>query len=157
MVFGLVFPVVLLVMFNSVFVRGNDTVMLDGVGVDAHAYFTGAMVAYAILLAAFSQLAISLVTQRESGQLEADAGTPVPAWTFIVATVLRSVTTIGSMAVVLVAIGRLAYEVPVSARRSAALRSTWSSERRPCAAWASQPQQPSTTSIAPARGCPWPR
>jgi ABC-2 type transport system permease protein len=114
-VLGLVFPVVLLVMFNSVFVRGDDTVDLAGATVTAHAYFTAAMLAYAILGSAFNQLAIGLVNQRESGQLKRLRGTPVPAWTFVVATVLRVVTTVGLMAVVLLAIGRFAYDVPISA------------------------------------------
>jgi ABC-2 type transport system permease protein len=114
-VLGLVFPVVLLVMFNSVFVSGDDTVHLAGATITAHAYFTAAMLAYAILGSAFNQLAIGLVNQRESGQLKRLRGTPVPAWTFVVATVLRVVTTVGLMAVVLLAIGRFAYDVPISA------------------------------------------
>ena len=112
-VFSLVFPVVLLVMFNSVFVKGSDSVDLNGVTIDAHTYFTGSMLAYAILLAGFNSLAISLVAQRESGQLKRLRGTPVPAWTFMVATVLRCVVTVGLMAVVLLAIGHFAYDVQI--------------------------------------------
>jgi ABC-2 type transport system permease protein len=113
-IFSLVFPVVLLVMFNSVFARGDGAVELAGAQVSPQAYFTGGMLAYAILLAGFSQLAISLVSQRESGQLKRLRGTPVPAWTFIGATVLRAVATVGLMAVVLLAIARLAYGVEIS-------------------------------------------
>jgi ABC-2 type transport system permease protein len=115
-VLGLVFPVVLLLMFNSVFVAGDDTTVVAGVTVTAHAYFTAAMLAYAILGSAFNQLGIGLVGQRESGQLKRLRGTPVPAWTFVVATVLRVFTTVAAMTVVLVAIGHFAYAVPVSAR-----------------------------------------
>jgi ABC-2 type transport system permease protein len=114
LIFIVVFPVLLLVMFNSIFVSGSDSTELDGVRVSAQAYFTGGMLAYAIMLSAFSQLAIALVTQRESGQLKRLRGTPVPAWTFIIATVLRSVVTVGGMAVVLLGIARLAYGVEIS-------------------------------------------
>jgi ABC-2 type transport system permease protein len=114
-VLGLIFPVVLLVMFNSVFVSGDDTVDLAGATITAHAYFTAAMLAYAILGSAFNQLAIGLVNQRESGQLKRLRGTPVPAWTYVVATVLRVVATVGLMTVVVLAIGRFAYHVPISA------------------------------------------
>jgi ABC-2 type transport system permease protein len=120
-IFSLVFPVVLLVMFNSVFVKGTDTVDIAGEKVSAHAYFTGGMLAYAIMLAGFSQLAIGLVTQRETGQLKRLRGTPVPAWTFVLATVLRAVAMVGLMAVVLLAIARFAYDVPISARALAEL------------------------------------
>jgi ABC-2 type transport system permease protein len=113
-VLRLVFPIVLLVMFNSVFVKSGDTVELGGVTVSAHTYFTGSMLAYAILLAGFSSLAISLVMQRETGQLKRLRGTPVPAWTFMLATVLRCVATVGLMTVVLLAIGHFAYDVQIS-------------------------------------------
>jgi len=114
-VLGLVLPVVLLVMFNSVFVPHDDTVDVQGATVGAHAYFTAAMLAYAILGSAFNQLGIGLVSQREGGQLKRLRGTPVPAWTFVVATVLRVVTSVAVMSVVLLAIGRFAYDVPISA------------------------------------------
>lgn len=112
-VFSLVFPTVLLVMFNSVFVKSSDTVELSGVTIDGHTYFTGSMLAYAIMLAGFSSLAISLVTQREGGQLKRLRGTPVPAWTFMAATVLRSVITVGLMSLVLLTIGHFAYDVQI--------------------------------------------
>ena len=115
LVLGLVFPVVLLLMFNSVFVAEDDTVDIAGATVTAHAYFTAAMLAYAILGSAFNQLAIGLVGQRESGQLKRLRGTPLPAWTFVVATVLRVVATAGLLSVVLLAIGSFGYGVPVSA------------------------------------------
>jgi ABC-2 type transport system permease protein len=115
LVFGMVFPVVLLLMFNSVFVSGNDRVEIAGASVTAHAYFTAAMLAYAILGAGFNQLAIGLVGQRESGQLKRLRGTPVPTWTFVAATVLRVMLSTGVTAVVLLAIGRFAYDVPMPA------------------------------------------
>ena len=113
-VLSVVFPIVLLVLFNSIFVSGSDTVDLAGTRVPGHAYVTGAMLAYAILLSGFTQLGIALVNQRESGQLKRLRGTPVPAWTFIVATALRAVVMVSLMAVVLLLIGRVAYRVSIS-------------------------------------------
>lgn len=118
-VLGLVLPAVLLVMFNSIFVPHDDTVDIAGATVGAHAYFTAAMVAYAILGASFNQLGIGLVSQREGGQLKRLRGTPVPSWTFVVATVLRVLVGVAVMTVVLLAIGRFAYGVTVSAEAAA--------------------------------------
>jgi ABC-2 type transport system permease protein len=112
--FSLILPAVLLVMFNSVFAAGSGSVELHGEHVGAHAYFTGGMLSYAILLSAFSQLAIGLVNDRETGQLKRLRGTPVPAWTFIAATVLRAIVVVGAMAVVLIVIARFGYDVDVS-------------------------------------------
>jgi ABC-2 type transport system permease protein len=102
-------------MFNSVFAPGGGSVDLGGERVGGHAYFTGGMLTYAVLLSAFSQLAIGLVNQRETGQLKRLRGTPVPAWTFIAATVLRAIVVVASMAVVLILIARVGYGVRVSA------------------------------------------
>jgi ABC-2 type transport system permease protein len=113
-IFTIVFPPLLLVLFNSIFVGGADTVKVAGVDVEAHAYFTGGILAYSILLAGFTQLAITLVTDREDGRLKRYRGTPVPSWTFIVATVLRAVTLVGVMSAVLLLIARFAYGVSIS-------------------------------------------
>jgi ABC-2 type transport system permease protein len=77
-VISLVIPVVILVMFNSIFGGGNDTVDLAGARITAAAYFAGAMVAYALIGIAFMQVALTLVSQRETGQLKRYRGTPVP-------------------------------------------------------------------------------
>lgn len=113
-VFSVVFPVVLLVLFNSIFAGETDTIEVAGTKVTAEAYFTGGMLAYAILLSAFTTLAIGLTTQRESGQLKRYRGTPVPSWTFLVAIVLRSVVMVALMSVLLLVIARVAYDVKTS-------------------------------------------
>jgi ABC-2 type transport system permease protein len=114
-VISLVIPVVILVMFNSIFGGGSDTVDLAGARITAPAYFAGAMVAYALIGTAFMQVAVTLVSQRETGQLKRYRGTPVPAWTFIVATVLRVAAMAGAVTAILLLIARLAYGVDVSA------------------------------------------
>jgi ABC-2 type transport system permease protein len=115
-VFSLIFPVILLVMFNSIFVGGNDkTTLTTGETVDAAAYFTAGMIAYAITLSAYTSLLLSIVTQRESGELKRYRGTPVPAWTFIVSFALRAVVLVGVMSVIMLAIAHFAYDVALPA------------------------------------------
>jgi len=80
---------------------------LAGAKVTAEAYFTGGMLAYAMVGTAFSTLAMTLVTPRETGQLERYRGTPVPAWTFVAAGVMRVAVTVGLITVVLITIARL--------------------------------------------------
>ena len=92
-IFGVVFPPILVVIFNSIFTSsgGSDTTHFAGTSLDTESYFTAGIMAYAITLTSFSTLAITLTSQRESGQLKRYRGTPVPAWTFIAALVLRSI------------------------------------------------------------------
>jgi ABC-2 type transport system permease protein len=110
--FGIAFPVLLLVLFNSIFAQGHNKVThLGALRIDTQAYYTAGMAAYAIMLQTFTSLSISLTTQRESGQLKRLRGTPMPRWTFMTAFLLRSVVFVAAMLVVLFAIGALAFHV----------------------------------------------
>jgi ABC-2 type transport system permease protein len=117
-VFGLAFPVVLLVMFNAIFTSGsNDIVHFAGGTISGDAYFTAGIAAYAIGLSTFTTLVVGLTTQRETGQLKRLRGTPMPPWTFLAAQVLRSVVRGLMMVVALFAIGVIAFGVHLSAER----------------------------------------
>lgn len=113
LVFTIFFPLLFLVLFNSIFIKGGDqTVTLPtGLKLSAQSYFTAGIVAYSVALSTFTTLAVSVTTQRERGQLKRLRGTPMPAWTFIAAQVLRATAQALVMTVLLVAIGTLAYGV----------------------------------------------
>ncbi|MBA3717247.1 MAG: ABC transporter permease [Actinobacteria bacterium] len=112
LVFTIAFPIILLVLFNSIFAHGKDTTTLShGTLLDENAYFTAGILAYSIMLSAFSTMAIGLVAQRESGQLKRLRGTPLPPWVFMVAQVLRAILLILFMTVALLLIGHFAYGV----------------------------------------------
>jgi ABC-2 type transport system permease protein len=114
-VFGIVFPVVLLVLFNSIFASGRDAHgEFHHVNVSTRAYLTAGLVAYAIMLQSFSALCIAMTTLRESGQLKRLRGTPMPPWTFIAAHVLRAFISSIAMVVALLGIGRIAFDVKFS-------------------------------------------
>jgi ABC-2 type transport system permease protein len=115
LVFTILFPLVFLVLFNSIFIQGGDqTVTLPtGLKLSAQAYFTAGIVAYSISLSTFTTLAVSVTTQRERGQLKRLRGTPMPAWTFIAAQVLRATAQALTMTVLLVGVAALAYGVDV--------------------------------------------
>lgn len=112
LVFTIAFPIVLLVLFNSIFAKSHDsTTLTHGLELDDDAYFTAGIVAYTIMLSAFSTMAIGLTTQRESGQLKRLSGTPLPPWVFMVAQVVRAILLIAFMTLVLLLIGHFAYGV----------------------------------------------
>lgn len=114
-VFILAFPIVLLVLFCSIFGGGDTTELRGGGNISAAGYFTGAMAAYAILSTAFSALAISLVNQRETGQLKRLRGTPLPSWVFVVAQMLRVIVLAVVIVTILLLIGALAFGVDLDA------------------------------------------
>jgi len=112
--FTLLFPLLLLVLFNSIFKGANKNVVLpDGLHLGIEAYFTAGIVAYAVALSTFTTLAVSLTTQRENGQLKRLRGTPMPAWSFIVAQIVRATIQAVLMTAVLLAVGAIAYGVDI--------------------------------------------
>jgi ABC-2 type transport system permease protein len=113
LVFTILFPIVFLVLFNSIFIKGGDqTVTLPtGLKLSAQSYFTAGIVAYSVALSTFTTLAVTVTTQRERGQLKRLRGTPMPSWTFIAAQVLRATAQALLMTLLLVAIGTIAYGV----------------------------------------------
>jgi ABC-2 type transport system permease protein len=116
-IFAIVFPVVLLVMFNSIFATGTDAfVTFHHVDVRTRAYFTAGLAAYAIMLQSFSTLAIAVTTQRESGQLKRLRGTPMRPWTFVAAHMGRAIIFAVAMVVALLLIGLLAFHVHPTGR-----------------------------------------
>ncbi len=120
LVFSVLFPVVLLVFFNSIFTSGqNATVEFHGHKVDTATYFTAGIIAYAVMTSAFSTLAVAIVARRERGELKRLRGTPVSPWTFMVAQVLRTVATVAAMVVALLLIGSLAFGVHIPGETAA--------------------------------------
>jgi ABC-2 type transport system permease protein len=114
LVFTLAFPLILLALFNSIFIGGSQTATLPGnLKLSAQAYFTAGIIAYAVALSTFTTLTVSLTTQRERGQLKRLRGTPMPAWTFIVAQIVRATAQALLVTALMLAVSAIAYGVPV--------------------------------------------
>jgi ABC-2 type transport system permease protein len=116
-IFTVAFPLILLVLFNSLFDHGGkETTTLPGnLQLSAEAYFTAGIIAYAVALSTFTTLAVSLTTQRENGQLKRYRGSPMPPWTFIAAQIARASAQALLMTALLLGVGAIAYGVPVPA------------------------------------------
>src|SRR5947209_14920950 len=105
--FTIAFPIILYVLFATVFAKkGNSTTSFHGTQIKTDAYFLAGMIAYAIMMSAFSTICISLTTQRESGLLKRFRGTPLAPWAFIAAQVVRSILLTIVEVVALLIIGR---------------------------------------------------
>jgi ABC-2 type transport system permease protein len=107
--FTVFFPVLLLVIFGTIF--GSDTVAVRGGHIDTDTYYVPAIISMAIISATMQTLAMSLVIAREDGRLKRGRGTPMPSWVFIAGRVGNSIVTALLMLVLLALIGGLAYGV----------------------------------------------
>jgi ABC-2 type transport system permease protein len=117
LLFGALFPIIFLLLFNSLFTQGGDqTTTVAGHTIDVHAYFTAGLIAYALALSCFTTPLMTLVAARERGQLKRQRGMPPPAWTFVAAHVLRSVAFALAVGGVMIAIGIIFYGVDLPAQ-----------------------------------------
>jgi ABC-2 type transport system permease protein len=117
LMFGVVFPVVLQILFSKIFAagKGNTFTSVDGHVIRTTAYYAAGISAYALMVQTFTALSIQLTTQRETGQLKRLRATPMRPWTFIGACVLRAVVGVAVSVVVVYAIGVLAFHVHLHA------------------------------------------
>ncbi len=108
--FTVLFPVVLLLIFATVF--GDKTIDVDG-GIETTAYYVPAIITLSVISATMQSLAMSLVIAREDGRLKRGRGTPMPAWVFIAGRVGNSIVTALLMLILIAALGRILYSVPI--------------------------------------------
>jgi ABC-2 type transport system permease protein len=108
--FTVAFPVVLLLIFATVF--GGQTVDVRG-GIKTTTYYVPAIITLSVISATMQSLAMSLVIAREDGRLKRSRGTPMPPWVFIAGRVGNSIVVALMMLALLAAIGRVLYGVPI--------------------------------------------
>jgi ABC-2 type transport system permease protein len=119
--FTVMFPVVLLLIFATVF--GGQTVDVRG-GIETTTYYVPAIITLSVISATMQSLAMSLVIAREDGRLKRSRGTPMPPWVFIAGRVGNSIVVALMMLALLAAIGRLLYGVDVPWERLPAILAT---------------------------------
>ncbi len=107
--FTFFFPVLLLVVFSSVFGHGTTTV--DGETVKLSRYYVPGILAASIVVATYGNLVVLITTLRETGVLKRRRATPVPPVVLIVSQALATVVVAVIMGVILLVLAKLLYGV----------------------------------------------
>lgn len=108
--FTVMFPVLLLVIFATVF--SGQTVDVGG-GIDVDTYYVPAIITLSVISATTQSLAMSLTIAREDGRLKRGRGTPMPPWVFIAGRIGNAIVVSLLMLGLLAAIGKVAFGVPI--------------------------------------------
>jgi len=108
--FTVMFPVVLLLIFATVF--GGKTLDVGG-GIETTAYYVPAIITLSVISATMQSLAMSLVIAREDGRLKRGRGTPMPAWVFIAGRVGNSIVVALLMLILIATLGTVLYGVAI--------------------------------------------
>ena len=109
--FTLLLPIIFLVIFSIVI--GGTTTTPTGAKIKVSVYYVPGIATLAIVASSFVNLAVSIVTQRETGVLKRRRATPVPSWVLIAGRAAVAIVVALVVVAAIVVIGRLAFGVPV--------------------------------------------
>ncbi len=112
--FALVYPLMFLVIFTSIF--RNAWIRFDGRLVNESTFYVPGMVALAVITVCFNNVAAAVTFQRESGVLKRLDGTPVPRASFFGARIIHAVLVSVLLVVITAAFGRAFYHVDIPTR-----------------------------------------
>jgi ABC-2 type transport system permease protein len=100
-----------LVIFTSLLGEGQES--LQGYELDTSTYYVGAMAAFGVISACFTNIAITTTFNRDAGILKRLRGTPLPAGAYMGARVAHAMV-VGAILVVLTLLfGMVAYDSPL--------------------------------------------
>lgn len=118
-VFTLLFPVILLIIFGSVF-SGEIAP-----GVDYRQYFAAGMVASGIMLSSFQSLAISIAMERDDGTLKRLRGTPAPPVSYFLGKIGLVLAVSLAQTAVLLLLGAVLFHLELPGSAQLWLRLAW--------------------------------
>ena len=104
-VFTLLFPVLLLLIFGSVF---KDEI---APGVTFSQYFVAGMIASGLVNTGFQQLAITIPMERDDGTLKRLRGTPAPASSYFIGKIILVFVSMGIQVILLLIFGVVLYGI----------------------------------------------
>lgn len=120
--FGLLFPVLLLVLLSTIF---NETI--EGTHTSLAQYMTAGVLAISAATAGFSNLAISLAMQRDSGRIKRFSAAPMSGSAFLLGQFVRTAAIGLAGTLILLVIGVVAYDIdlPTDPTRIAMFAFVW--------------------------------
>jgi ABC-2 type transport system permease protein len=109
--FALVYPLMFLVIFTSIF--RNSDVQFGAGRVNEATFYVPGMVALAVITVCFNNIAVAITFQRDSGVLKRVDGTPLPRASFFGARILHAVLVSALLVVITAAFGRAFYSADI--------------------------------------------
>jgi ABC-2 type transport system permease protein len=106
--FTFAFPLMFLVIFTALLGSGRLEVF-PGVFIEQDRYYVAAMSSFSVITATFTNLAMSVSFQRDSGLLKRTRGTPLPAGVYLSARVTHAILVALLLVVITSAFGIVVY------------------------------------------------
>ena len=113
--FTFAFPLLLMVIFTTIL--GSDTSTLpSGVEVDNSTYYTASILAFSVVTACYTNIAMTVTFARDEGVLKRVRGTPLPGWSYLLGKILHSVVVMALLVVIVSVFGRVVYGIGLPTR-----------------------------------------
>jgi ABC-2 type transport system permease protein len=109
--FTFAFPLMFLVIFTALL--GQGQVVIQGYELDTTTYYVGAMAAFGVVSACFTNIAIQTTFNRDLGILKRLRGTPLPAGAYMAARVFHAMVVGAILVTITLVFGRFAYDSPI--------------------------------------------
>ena len=106
--FTFAFPLMFLVIFTALF--GNSETRTAGTTVSTSTFYVAAVLAFAVITACYTNVAISVTFARDEGILKRVHGTPLPPWSYLLGKVVHSIFLMILLVLIVVTFGALFYE-----------------------------------------------
>src|SRR2546428_838679 len=107
--FTFAFPLMFMVIFNLIF--GNSRYSPFGPGGKVSEFYAPALMAFSIITACYTNVAMGVVFSRETGILKRLRGSPLPSWVYLFGRLVLSVLIGVLLVVIIAAFGRVFYGV----------------------------------------------
>jgi ABC-2 type transport system permease protein len=107
--FTFAFPLMFLVIFTSIF-GGGTSDLPDGRSVATSTFYVPAIIAFSVITACYTNIAISVTFAREAGVLKRTRGTPLPSWAYLLGRIVHAVFVAILLVVICAVFGRLFYD-----------------------------------------------
>ncbi len=117
--FTVVFPLMLMVIFNLLF--GKQDIRVHGGVADESAFYVPAIAAFAVISACYTNIAMMVCGARDRGLLKRTRGTPLPPWTFLGGRIIHATLIAVLLTAVIAIAGDLFYNVDIPTNTMPAL------------------------------------
>jgi ABC-2 type transport system permease protein len=108
--FSFLFPIIFLVIFATLF-KGDTVAVGPKKTIAFDDYYIPALVAFGVMGACFTNIAMSLSARRDTGILKRVRGTPLPPWAFVAGVIGSSIIVSVVLALLTTGFGMLVYSV----------------------------------------------
>lgn len=108
--FTFAFPLLFLVIFTTL-LGGSESTTPGGLEVSTATYYVGSILAFGVITACYTNVAILVTFARDEGVLKRVRGTPMPAWAYLLGKVLHAIFIQFVLVIIVLIFGKITYDI----------------------------------------------